>query len=80
MSFRSESKGSSPSRGQCSRTSSSSKPKSSPSRTRAVSVGSPISPCSFTVASLHSRAARRRGSWMGSLKSAWAAGITRPPT
>ena len=80
MSFRSESKGSSLSRGQRLRTFSSSKPKSSPRRTRAVSVGSPISPFSFTVASLHSRAARSRGSWTGSWKSASWAGMIRPPT
>ena len=77
--FRSESKGISVRRGQRFRTRSSSKPLVSPSRTSAVSVGSPISVSPLMTASLHSRAVRSSGSCNGSRKSASLASITSPP-
>ncbi len=58
ISLRSESKGISPTRECFLRTSSSSRPYSSPKLTRAISVGSPISFCSAVTASLQSRAVR----------------------
>ena len=78
--MRSESKGISAIRGHLFRITFSSKPLLSPNRTKAISVGSPISFSPLTVASLHSKAVRNNGSCMGSLKSASFASIILPPT